>query len=164
MSSEPINDLYSRRILKIAADLGRIGRLQAPDASATTASPLCGSRVTIDLAYDGERVTDFAHEVKACALGQTASSVMARNIVGCTAQELRAVRAQMRAMLKEGGPPPTGRWADLEVLEPVRAFKSRHASVLLTFDAVDKALTEIEGEQGLQAATPETTLQTSEAS
>ena len=135
-----LSDIYNQRILELAADIPRIGRLAAPHGSATAHSRLCGSTVTVDLATDGEIVTDFAHVVKACALGQASSSVMARNVVGSSAEELRALRDAMRAMLKEGGPAPDGRWSELAVLEPVRDYKARHASTLLTFDAVLEAL------------------------
>lgn len=145
---EPINDLYSRRILKLAADVQRTERLGDPDATVTKTSPLCGSRVTVDVKLDGDRISDFAHEVKACALGQTSSSIMARNAVGSSIEEIEQVADVMRKMLKEGGPAPTGRWSDLEVLEPVREYKSRHASVMLTFDAVLKAAREIMAERG----------------
>jgi len=101
---------------------------------------------------DGDTVNDFAHEVKACALGQASSSIMARNIIGATSDELRSVRRQMYAMLKENGPPPTGRFADLSYLEPVRDYKARHASTLLTFDAVVDALDQIESRRSDGAA------------
>lgn len=135
-----LDDVYNRRILELAADIPRLGRLERADASATAHSRLCGSTVTVDLITDGERITDFAHEVKACALGQASSSVMGRQIVGATAAELRALREEMRRMLKENGAPPAGRWADLAALEPVRDYKARHASTMLTFDAVVEAL------------------------
>ena len=135
-----LSDIYNRRILELAADIPRLGRLPVPHASAKAHSRLCGSTVSVDLTTDGGVVTDFAHEVKACALGQASSSIMARNVVGSTAAELRRVREEMRAMLRENGPPPAGRWGDLAVLEPVRDFKARHASTLLTFDAVVDAL------------------------
>jgi len=135
-----LDEIYNRRILELAADIPRLGRLAHPDASATAHSRLCGSTVTVDLATDGERVTDFAHEVKACALGQASSSVMGRLVVGSTARELRDLRETMRRMLKENGAPPDGRWADLAALEPVRDYKARHASTMLTFDAVVEAL------------------------
>jgi NifU-like protein involved in Fe-S cluster formation len=135
-----LNEIYNRRILELAADIPRLGRLPAADGSATAHSRLCGSTVTVDLATDGEVVTDFAHEVKACALGQASSSIMARNVVGSTPAELREVRDAVRRMLKENGEPPSGRWADLAVLEPVRDYKARHASTLLSFDAVVDAL------------------------
>lgn len=142
-----IDDIYNRRILQLAADIPRIGRLAAPDASSTAHSKLCGSTVTIDLTYDGETVTDFAHEVRACALGQASSSIMGRTVVGRTADELRTVRDAMRRMLKENGPAPDGVWEDLRVLEPVRDYKARHASTLLTFDAVVDALDQIEAKR-----------------
>ena len=140
-----LNEVYNRRILELAASIPRLGRLPAPDASATAHSKLCGSTVTVDLKMDGDTVTDFAHEVKACALGQASSSIMARNVIGATADELREVRSEMRKMLKENGQPPTGKWADLKVLEPVRNYHARHASTLLTFDAVVDAVNQIEG-------------------
>jgi NifU-like protein involved in Fe-S cluster formation len=96
---------------------------------------------------DGDVVTDFAHDVKACALGQASSSIMARNVVGATAEELKQVRRQVYAMLKENGPAPEGRWAELKVLEPVRDFKARHASTLLTFDAVVDAVQQVEAKR-----------------
>ncbi|GGF85151.1 iron-sulfur cluster assembly scaffold protein [Azorhizobium oxalatiphilum] len=139
-----INDVYNTRILAHAADIPRLGRLDAPDATATAHSRLCGSTVTVDLKMDGGVVTDFAHEVRACALGQASSSIMASHVVGATAQELKDLRERMRAMLKDNGPPPEGRWADLAVLEPVRDYKARHPSTLLTFDAVVDAIGQIE--------------------
>jgi NifU-like protein involved in Fe-S cluster formation len=108
--------------------------------------------VTVDLALDGDVVSDFAHDVKACALGQASSSIMGRTVVGSTAQELRLVREAMRKMLKEGGEPPSGRWEELRVLEPVRDFKARHASTLLTFDAVVDAIDQIEAKRTAPAA------------
>jgi NifU-like protein involved in Fe-S cluster formation len=138
-----LNEIYNRRILELAADIPRLGRLADPDASATAHSKLCGSTVTVDLKVDGATVTDFAHDVKACALGQASSSIMARLVVGSTDEELRHVREAMRRMLKEGAAPPGGRWGELRVLEPVRDFKARHASTLLTFDAVVDALDQI---------------------
>ena len=144
-----LNDVYNRRIIELAGTIPRIGRLADADASATAHSKLCGSTVTIDLKMDGDTVTDFAHEVKACALGQASSSIMARNIVGAKADELRALRDGVRKMLKENGTPPAdGRWADIAVLEPVRDYKARHASTLLTFDAVVDAIGKIEAKRG----------------
>jgi NifU-like protein involved in Fe-S cluster formation len=149
-----LNEVYNRRIIELAGNIPRIGRLSAPDASATAVSRLCGSTVTIDLAMDGDTVTDFAHEVKACALGQASSSIMARNIVGSKAGELRDLRERMRKMLKENGAPPAnGKWADIAVLEPVRDFKARHASTLLTFDAVVDAIGQIEAKRAAKTQT-----------
>lgn len=143
-----LNEVYNRRILELAAGIPRLGRLDHPDASATAHSKLCGSTVTVDLKMAGDTITDFAHEVKACALGQASSSIMARNIIGAKAAELRALRETVRKMLKENGAPPTsGKWADIAVLEPVREYKARHASTLLTFDAVVSAIDQIEAKR-----------------
>ncbi len=139
-----INDVYNARILALAADIPRLGRLPAPQASARAHSRLCGSTVTIDLVMDGDIVADFAHEVRACALGQASSSLMASHIIGASAHELREVRDTMWKMLRENGPPPAGRWEDFKVLEPVRDYKARHASTMLTFDAVVDAIGQIE--------------------
>jgi NifU-like protein involved in Fe-S cluster formation len=139
-----INEIYNRKILEFAADIPRLQRLDAPDATATAISRLCGSKVTVDVKLANGAVSDFGHEVKACALGQASSSIMARHVLGSTPTELRQLRAQMYAMLKEGGEPPSGKWQDLEALLPVRDFKARHASTLLTFDAVVDAVNQLE--------------------
>jgi NifU-like protein involved in Fe-S cluster formation len=149
-----LNEIYNSRILELAGNIPRIGRLAAPDATATAHSKLCGSTVTVDLKMDGETVTDFAHDVKACALGQASSSIMARNIVGANADELRNLREDVRRMLKENAAPPIyGRWADIAVLEPVRDYKARHASTLLTFDAVVSAIDQIAAKRATQPQT-----------
>lgn len=142
-----INDIYNRQILGFAADIPRLQRLSSPDATAVAHSRLCGSKVTVDLKMKDGVVTDFGHEVKACALGQASSSIMARHVVGSTADELKTLREQMHRMLKEEGPAPAGKWAELEALLPVRDFKARHASTLLTFDAVADAVNQIEAKQ-----------------
>lgn len=151
-SMTELSNIYNTRILELAAAIPRSERLAAPDATATAHSKLCGSTVTVDVVMEGDQVTAFGQKVKACLLGQAAASVMGREIVGSTAAELRAVGAEMRRMLKEGGPPPTGRWADLAVLEPVRDYKARHASTLLVFDAVEQAISDIEARRGDRAA------------
>ncbi|MGN6771321.1 MAG: iron-sulfur cluster assembly scaffold protein [Rhizobiaceae bacterium] len=147
-----IDDVYNAKILGFAGNIPRIGRLEDPDASARAHSKLCGSTVTVDLKMDGDVVTDFAHDVKACALGQASSSIMASHIVGAHADELREVRETMRRMLKENGAPPEGRFADLKYLEPVRDYKARHASTMLTFDAVVDAIGQIEKKRAGEAA------------
>jgi NifU-like protein involved in Fe-S cluster formation len=139
-----INEVYNRRILELAGNIPRLGRLAQPDATATAHSKLCGSTVTVDVKMEGDVVSDFAHEVKACALGQASSSIMARNVIGATAEELRDVRAAVGRMLKDNGQPPAGKWADIAVLEPVRDYKARHASTMLTFDAVVSAIEQVE--------------------
>jgi NifU-like protein involved in Fe-S cluster formation len=143
-----INDVYNSKILELAGNIPRLGRLEEPDATATAHSKLCGSTVTVDLAMAGDEITDFAHEVKACALGQASSSIMARHVIGAKAGELRDLRETVRKMLKENGAPPGGKWADIAVLEPVRDYKARHASTLLTFDAVVDAIGQIEAKRG----------------
>lgn len=147
-----IDDVYNAKILGFAGNIGRIGRLENPDATAKAHSKLCGSTVTIDLKMENGVVTDFAHDVKACALGQASSSIMASHVVGATADELRAVRETMLKMLKENGAPPQGRFDDLKYLEPVRDYKARHASTMLTFDAVVDAIGQIERKQAGEAA------------
>jgi NifU-like protein involved in Fe-S cluster formation len=146
-----INDVYNAKILELAGNIPRLGRLAHPDATATAHSKLCGSTVTVDIKLDNGAVSDFAHDVKACALGQASSSIMARHVIGAKPDELRALRDTVRKMLKENGPPPDGKWADIAVLEPVREYKARHASTLLTFDAVVSAIEQIEA-AGNQAA------------
>ncbi len=142
-----LNDVYNKRILQFAADIPLTDRLDTPDATAVAHSRLCGSKVTVDLKMEGDTITAFGHDVKACALGQASSSIMARHVVGSTAGEIHAVADAMRKMLMEDGAPPDGKWADLQILEPVRDFKARHASTLLTFDAVEDAIAQIEAER-----------------
>ena len=142
-----INEVYNKRIIELAGNIPRLGRLPDAQASATAHSKLCGSTVTVDLKMAGDEVTDFAHEVKACALGQASSSIMARHVIGARADELRNLRETVRKMLKENGAPPNGKWADIAVLEPVRDYKARHASTMLTFDAVVDAVNQIEAKR-----------------
>jgi NifU-like protein involved in Fe-S cluster formation len=146
-----INDVYNKKILGLAADIPLLRRLPDADATAVAHSKLCGSKVTVDVKMANGVVTDFGHDVKACALGQASSSIMARHVVGSRAEDLKALRETMHKMLKEEGPPPTGRWADCEALLPVRDFKARHASTLLTFDAVVDAVNQIEAKEKVPA-------------
>ena len=139
-----LNDIYNQKIIELAGNIPRLGRLPDPDASATAHSKLCGSTVKIDLKMQDGVVSDFAHDVKACALGQASSSIMARHVIGSNATELRELRETVRRMLKENGAPPEGKWADIAMLEPVRDYKARHASTMLTFDAVVDAIGQIE--------------------
>jgi NifU-like protein involved in Fe-S cluster formation len=142
-----INDIYNKKILSLAADIQKLHRLPDADATAVAISKLCGSKVTVDLKMRDGVVIDFGQDVKACALGQASSSVMGRHIVGSTADELRTLKSRMYAMIKDNGPPPEGKWAEYEAFIPVRDFKARHASTLLTFDAVTDAVTQIEAKQ-----------------
>ena len=141
-----LNEIYNTRILKLAADIPLTDRLDAPDATVTAVSKLCGSKVTVDVKMDGDKVVAYGADIKACALGQASSSIMAHHVIGASAEELHEVGKAMHAMLKEGAEPPRGfmdgKWLDLEVLEPVRDFKARHASTLLVFDAVEEAVEE----------------------
>lgn len=143
-----LEEIYNTKILELAGNIPRTGRLAEPDATARAHSRLCGSTVTVDVTMADGRVADFAHDVKACALGQASSAIMARNVIGSTPAELRDVRETMHKMLKENGAPPDGRWADLKYLEPVRDYRARHASTLLTFDAVVDAVNQIEARSG----------------
>jgi NifU-like protein involved in Fe-S cluster formation len=145
-----LNALYNEKILNFAAHIGQTERLAAPDATVTHHSPLCGSRITVDLNLgpDG-RVTAYGQQVRACALGQAAASILGRHIVGQDAATLRQLAGMMRSMLKENGPPPGpdfagGAFSDLEVLVPVREHKARHNAVLLPFEAAVKAVDQIE--------------------
>lgn len=142
-----LDDVYNAKILEFAGNIERTGDLADADATARAHSKLCGSTVEVALSMDGDKVSDFAHKVKACALGQASSSIMARHVVGSTAEELRQLREVMYKMLKEGGPAPTGKFEDFKFLEPVKEYKARHASTLLTFDAVVDCLDQIELKQ-----------------
>lgn len=139
-----LSDLYSNRILEAATAIPAARRLEAPDASARKVSRVCGSEVEVDLNLDEDsRVSAFGMEARACALGQASASIVARNIVGASPADLYRLRDEMRAMLKEGGPPPSGaRWGELAALEPVRDYPQRHASTLLVFEAVCACLDE----------------------
>ena len=134
-----IDDLYSAKVLALAANLPRLGRLADAHASAEKVSKLCGSRVLVDVKVENDRVADFAQEVKACALGQAAASVLGSQVVGASLPELEVAVRQFRAMLKEGAPAPDGRFSDLAMLAPVKDYPARHASTLLAFEAVTEA-------------------------
>jgi NifU-like protein involved in Fe-S cluster formation len=147
-----LSDLYSQKILEIAANQPIPGRLPNPDATARRVSRVCGSSIEVDVAVEQGAIIGYGHKISACALGQTSAAIVARQIVGTSIAEFRAVRAQMTAMLKADGPPPTGKWSDLGYLEPVRDYLPRHTSTLLVFDAVVEALDKIEAGQTLTAA------------
>lgn len=132
--------LYSARILELAAEIPRHGRLDDPDATVKRRAPLCGSTVTVDINCDGETITDYAAEVKACALGQAAASVVGANIVGRALPEVIAARDALKAMLKQDGPTPPAPFEGLEVLRPARDYKNRHASIMLSLEAAAEAL------------------------
>ena len=133
--------LYSSRILALAADIPRLGRLNAPTGSVTKRSPLCGSQVTVDVVMQQGKITDFAHDVKACALGQAAAAITAAVVIGQTPDTIKTARDALWAMLCENGPTPAPPFEGLEVLKPAAAFKNRHASIMLSLDATLEACT-----------------------
>ncbi|RLJ41677.1 NifU-like protein involved in Fe-S cluster formation [Litoreibacter meonggei] len=132
--------LYSGRILALAADIPHTDRLDSPQASVKRRSPLCGSTVTVDLSMNGDRISAFGQDVKACALGQAAASVVGGSVIGRTESEVRAAQSQLKAMLKSDGPPPDAPFDELKVLLPAKEFKNRHASIMLALDATVEAM------------------------
>jgi NifU-like protein involved in Fe-S cluster formation len=147
-----MDDIYNNKILEFAGNIPLTGVLEDADASAEKQSKLCGSKVKVYLRVTGDVVTGFSHEVRACALGQASSSIMARHVIGATAQEIRKARLDMLAMLRDGGEGPEDRFEDMRVLTPVRDYKARHASTMLTFDAVVDALDQIEARRAMPVA------------
>jgi NifU-like protein involved in Fe-S cluster formation len=136
-----IDALYSSQILTLAANMPGAGRLSAPQGSAEKVSKLCGSRVRVDVILDeAGRVADFAQDVQACALGQASAAVLGAHLAGADLEEIEKARAGLRAMLKDGANPPTGRFSDLAMLEPVKAYPARHASTMLAFEAAAEAV------------------------
>ena len=138
--------LYSARILELAADIPHHGRLDAPQASVKRRAPLCGSTVTVDIVCEEGRISDYAAEVKACALGQASASVVGANIIGCDVEEVTAARDALKEMLKSDGPTPPTPFDGLEVLRPARDYKNRHASILLTLEALVEAMEEVQAQ------------------
>jgi NifU-like protein involved in Fe-S cluster formation len=135
-----LDNIYNTKVLELAAAIPHTGHLASPHGRAEAHSKLCGSTISVELALDGNRIAGFAQNVKACLLGQASASIVGREIVGTSVEEFRDVAAATRRMLKEGGPAPTGRWSDLALLEPVRDYRHRHASTLLIFDAIERAI------------------------
>jgi len=142
-----MDDIYNNKILEFAGNITRAGVMANADATSEKLSKLCGSKVRVYIKLDGDVVSDFSHEVRACALGQASSAIMALNVIGATAAELRQARLDMLAMLKDGGEGPVGRFEDMRYLKPVKDYKARHASTMLTFDAVVDAIDQIEARQ-----------------
>ena len=134
-----IDDLYSTKILRLAAEMPHAGRLPAPQASSEKVSKLCGSKVTVDLCVEDGRVSDFAQDVQACALGQASAAILGEHVMGASVEEIVSARDQLRAMLKANGPAPKDRFAELSVLEVVKDYPARHASTLLAFEAAAEA-------------------------
>ena len=140
MAETDLKKLYAGCILELAADIPMSERLEAADATVKKRSPLCGSTVTVDLELSEGRISAFGQDVKACALGQAAASVLGAVAVGRTLEEIETARDQLRAMLKEDGPVPDAPFDDYAVLEPARDFKNRHASILLAIEATAEAM------------------------
>ncbi|MFZ3584113.1 iron-sulfur cluster assembly scaffold protein [Loktanella sp. DJP18] len=134
--------LYSTRILALASEIPHTTRLTDPDGTARRRSPLCGSTVTVDVKVADGRIAAYGQDVKACALGQAAASVVGQAIVGLDRATVQRGRDELLAMLKDAGPVPTSPFDGLAVLEPARDYKNRHASIMLTFDATLAALDE----------------------
>lgn len=137
-----IDDIYNTRILELAGNIPLCQRLDDPDGTNVQHSKLCGSKITVDMKFNNGVVSDYGQDVKACALGQAASSIMARNVIGATDQELLELREQVFEMLKKNGLPPEGKWQDIAALQPVKEFKARHASTMLVFDAVCQVISD----------------------
>lgn len=147
-----MDDIYNNRILEFAGNIPRAGGMADADAQAEKHSKLCGSKVKVYIKMDGDKVCDFSHEVRACALGQASSSIMAHHVVGASRAEIRKARQDMIDMLTANGEGPEGRFEDMRVLQPVKDYKARHASTLLTFEAVCDCLDQLEAKQPLSAA------------
>lgn len=148
-----MDDIYNSRILELAGNIGLSGEMEDADGVSEKHSKLCGSKVKVFIKLEDGIVTDFRHKVRACALGQASSAAMAKHVVGASVEELRLARADMLAMLKDGGEGPEGRFEEMRVLKPVKDYKARHASTMLTFDAVVDAIDRAEANTGSTAAT-----------
>lgn len=144
MSNSDLINLYSGRILELAANIPLTDRLEMPDATVKRRSPLCGSTITVDINLTDGKITGFGQDVKACALGQAAASVIGANIVGFDRLGVEKVRDQLLAMLKQDGPVPSPPFEGLEVLLPAREFKNRHASIMLAIEATAEAMEQAE--------------------
>lgn len=138
--SDDLVKLYSGRILELAADIPHLGHLPAPQGSARRRSPLCGSTVTAEVVMKDGRIAEFAQDVKACALGQAAAAVVGASAIGRSRAEVEAARDALKAMLREGAPPPAAPFDGFEVLIPARDYKNRHASILLSIEALAEAM------------------------
>ncbi len=136
---EMTDQLYNTRILRLAASIPHQARLATPQLSVQKNSPICGSRVTVDVVMTDGKVTDFGQEVRACALGQASASLLGAAVIGCTANELEHARDTLRAFLQSDGPSPIGKFADLALFEPAIPHRARHASILLPFEASAEA-------------------------
>ena len=133
-------NLYSGRILALAAEIPNLGRLEQPAVTVKKRSLLCGSMVTVDLIVDDEKITKFGQDVKACALGQAAASVVGGAIIGASFSQVKQAHEDLEKLLKEDGPEPLTPFEELEILRPAKDYKNRHASIMLALDAVVEAI------------------------
>jgi NifU-like protein involved in Fe-S cluster formation/TusA-related sulfurtransferase len=135
-----VDAIYSPKVFQLARSLPSASRLAAPDATAEAQSKLCGSAIAVDIIVLEGKVNAYAQRVKACLFGRASAAIVAREIVGTPAAEILQISSEMRAMLEKNGPAPGGRWADLAALAPMRTLKARHASALLVFVALERAI------------------------
>lgn len=142
-------DLYNKKILEFAALVPRVGQLAAPDASGTAHSPICGSRITVDIKLEANVITDYAHEPRSCAIGQAVASFVAQTVVGLTIDDVDEGAEIMKAVLQDKTLPPPGHWAELEPFLPVADFRSRHGSAMLPFEALQRAIAEAANPDGV---------------
>jgi NifU-like protein involved in Fe-S cluster formation len=140
MSDRDLLELYSGRILHLASSIPNAGRLPAPQGAARRRAPLCGSTVGAEVALRDGRLAEYAQDVRACALGQAAASVVGAAAPGRSLAEVRAAREALRAMLQDGGPAPAAPFDGLAVLLPARGHANRHGSILLSLDALIEAM------------------------
>ncbi|WBU62879.1 iron-sulfur cluster assembly scaffold protein [Paracoccus aerodenitrificans] len=144
MSDADMMQLYSKRILALAADIPHLGTIESPQGSAKRRSPQCGSTVTAHLRMENGRISDFGQEVRACALGQASAAVLGQNVLGASRDDIERGTRELTAMLKENGPVPAAPWDGLEVLIPARDYPNRHASILLAWQATLEAMDQAE--------------------
>lgn len=139
LADDALTAVYNQSLIALSSKAAEPKRLPSPDISAHAVSPICGSEVTIDLALEEDRITGFGFDVEACALTKAVVAVMASAIIGKTRTEVMAAGADMKAMLAGKDVLPSGDWADLKLLAPVKDYTARHNSILLPFEAVEKA-------------------------
>lgn len=130
---------YNKELIALSSQADLPRRLDNPDLSARAVSPICGSEVEVQLALDGDKISGFGFEVEACALTKSAVAVMASAIIGKTRADVAKAGQEMENMLAGLEIFPAGDWERLRILEPVKDYKARHNSVLLPFEAVEKA-------------------------
>jgi len=135
-----MSDLYTKDILRLAASVPYGERLTDPDVTVQKTSRICGSRITLDVDFDGDRIARLGQEVKACALGQATSALVAPKLIGKGYGEIAPAAEAFKAMIEGRGDVPDSPWDDLDLLLPVREHRSRHGSVMLIFEAALAAL------------------------